>query len=158
MLARLDEGLAPARAAVNREGTLLRIDGLDTNATGAVVESTVSLVSEMSYVAEPISDPVDVIRWYEAAEVDELSAEEARVLTERWIEELLREGLIRETDRKAAHKSIHSILSVIFAEAAETGVLRTDRIDAPAEPPEGVSKEVFDLVRKWLLRKLALST
>lgn len=156
MLARLDELLAPVRAAVNREGNLLRVDDFDPKETEAVVEAAASLVAEMGYFAEPISTPPgEVTRWYGVGEVDELSAEEARVLTERWTEELLRDGLVQEAERQAAGDSIQSILSTIFREAAKTGVVRTDLSTLPREAPGGLRKEVFDLVREWLVRKLA---
>lgn len=156
MLARLDEVLAPARAGVNREGNLLRVNDFDPKETESVVEAAVSLVAEKGYFAERISNPPeDVTRWYGVSEVEELSAEEARVLTERWIEELLRDGLVDEAERQAASDSIQSILSTTFREAAKTGMVHTDLSIPPRAIPGGLRKEVFDLVREWIQRKLA---
>ena len=150
MLARLDQELAPARAAVNREGDLLRIAGV----RGAPVGSTViAVVSTMGYLAEPAeAEPEHVSRWYTREEVAELSVEEARVLTTRLVAELEQEGILVRIDKAAATSFIEETLVSGFQKAAETGEIDIGSFEPPTIHRGFTPDQREELVR-WLRRK-----
>jgi hypothetical protein len=154
VLARLDEVIAPARSAADREGTLLRIAGVADQQKG-INDLVIVTVNEMGFVAEKIDHlSEDVSRWYSSAEIDELSAEEARVLAERWAQEL-RDDVpagLRESHLRGA---LEHILLSAFRQAAKTGIVQVDPAELRHEEIEGVDSEDFEQIRQWLIRKLS---
>lgn len=152
MLARLDE-LTPGHWAVNREGTLLRlvaIQGQEEQIRDRVIEA----ISEMGFIAEETTDTVDdVSRWYSSAEIGELTAEEARVLADRWVHELLDEGS-PELSEDRLRTALEEMLTSAFLKAAETGVVRVDPEDFQYEGKDPIITKELDQVRDWLTRKL----
>lgn len=147
MLARLDEELAPSRSRVNREGTLLEVAGSDRPVAARVV----SVVQEMGFVAMPEEGAPEVERWYSAAEVEELSEEEARVLAERWIVEMRSETIPSDLAEVELVGAMKSALMSMFRRAAETGVVTLNSEDLPdLQSPEG------RFAAKWLTRRAGL--
>ncbi|MGH2811834.1 MAG: hypothetical protein ACRDI1_03875 [Actinomycetota bacterium] len=153
MLARLDQELDPTRAAVNREGTLLRLESVPARGEETIKERVLSVVAEMGFIAERLSSPVsEEARWYSRDEVSELSAEEARVLTERWLAEMIDEGLIGQDDERKVRSALESILLACFLEAARTGKVELDL--EPLSESMGLDTTEIGAIRDWLSRKL----
>ena len=137
------------RAAVDREGTVLRLSG--PGGSGDVADRVAGLVGEMGFVAQPLGEAPSVPRWFHAAEVDELSSEEASVLAERFVAELTDQNVIQDAGRIAG--PLRDWLLDAFRDAARSGVL-----DAPAVD-EGMLRARLDpddaaAVRRWLEQKL----
>lgn len=148
MLARLDERLAPCRAAVNREGTLLRIE---VQAGECDEPDVLAIVQETGYFAERTADSPRVDRWFGSGDVEELSAEEADVLATRWTNDLRAEGVV------ATSPHLTEVLRLILLDAmrasARSGVVAVARIE-----PD-VFSSVFDeadrrRVTSWINAKL----
>jgi uncharacterized protein YnzC (UPF0291/DUF896 family) len=152
VLARLDEVIAPARSAANREGTLLRIEGVADQRKG-IGDLVIVTVNEMGFVAEKIDHLIeDVSRWYSVGEIDELSAEEARILAKRWARELRDEGLVG-VDESHLRRALKEMLLSSFRRAAKTGIVQVDLADPRG--PEGIDPEAFKHIRELLMRKLS---
>lgn len=113
------------RSSVDREGSLLRIEGPD-NVAGLAARAA-GIVEQMGYVAQPMEGQSHVSRWFDLATADELSQEEARVLTHRWIDDLGAEGVV-----KAPHRLIDPLRAALleaFRSAARTGSIDDLDID-----------------------------
>lgn len=152
MLARLDEDLAPLRASVDREGTVLRLEGPGRADVAARVAST---VDRMGYIAAPIESAPHVSRWFGTAEVDELSQEEARVLAERWAAELAAAGVVGEPHRVI--EPLRAALLEAFHSATRTGSVDAVWIDAASL--RGVLDEgEAERVRRWIESKIGEHT
>ncbi len=152
MLARLDEELAPLRASVNREGSLLRVDGLEDDGDASRV---VEVVESVGYLAQQTEDAPDVVRWFGTAEVDELSREEAQVLADRWSKELVEESVVHEETGVA--DVLRSVLVDAFREAARTGEIGRIEIDMDALRSV-LGEEVARAVRAWIRTRLGHPT
>lgn len=105
----------------------------------------------MGYVAEPFDGVPNVERWFDAAAADEFSQEEARVLAERWVEDLAAEGVVDEPSRVI--EPLRAALLDTFRTAARTGSVEFARLDdavfrGPLDAAEA------ERVRRWIERKL----
>lgn len=139
--------MAQGRAAVNREGDLLRIEELQ----GAAPEqAVVAAVADMGYLVQPLDTrPEHVTRWYSREQVDELSVEEARVLAGRFKAELEREGILDAIDGSAAEGFIEETLLSGFRAAAETGEIVDSSFRHPDSYPGLTPDQQEDLIQ-WL--------
>lgn len=153
MLARLDEVIASARhSAVNREGTLLRVQSPDDEEE--IKRRVIETVTEMSYFAQHIDHlPEDVTRWYSYAEIEELSAEEAKVPAELWVQELRELGPLA-LEGSDLRRVLEDMLWSTFRRAAKTGIVQVDLGDLRHDGMEGVESDDFEQIRQWLIRKL----
>lgn len=151
MLARLDRDLAPSRSSVDREGGLLRLEAPADRAD--LVARVATVVGEMGYVAEPFDGVPNVERWFDAAAADELSQEEARVLAERWVEDLTAEGVIDEPSRIV--EAMRAALLETFRAAARTGAVEFARLDDAAFG-DVLDQSEAERVQRWIERKLML--
>lgn len=111
---------------MDREGTLLRLEGPET--TKDLPARATAIVERMGYVAEQIDAHSEVLRWFGAAETDELSEEEARVLSERWVHELTAERVIEAPER--LRDPLQAALLKAFRETASTGTVERLHLDA----------------------------
>lgn len=127
---------------------MLRLAGLDETDPGARV---LRVVEQMSYFAAPVEDGPVVERWYGVDEIDELSQEEARVLTDRWIAELSGQSVIDAPERLRA--PLYDTLLLAMREAARTGTVDAIRLDRTALDTV-LSPDDTARVLAWLQRKL----
>jgi len=105
----------------------------------------------MGYVASQIEGPSDVLRWFGAAEADELSAEEARVLSDRWVRELALERIIEEPER--LRDPLQAALLTAFREAASTGSVEHLQLD-PTAIQAALDVMEGERVLRWITSKL----
>jgi hypothetical protein len=129
VLARLDQELGPLLAAVDREGSVLRIGGRSSTTQQTAIDRVVEVVSSMGYIAEPISvkDRPNVDRWFGLEEVPKLSEEEARILSDRWTKALGEEGVFADAERIRA--PLYEALVESMRQAASTGEIGPINID-----------------------------
>lgn len=131
---------------------MLRLEGPRQADAASLV---MAIVGEMGYVAQPLETAPPVARWFGRDEVEELSQEEARVLAERWADELAAEALIGETERLI--EPLRAALLEAFRSAALTGSVDAVRIDADSIRAALTASEA-EHVRLWIARKLGQHT
>lgn len=157
MLVQLDNLLAPARAFVNREGTLLKIIFDSPLDTGLLTDQVVRMVSEKGYFAELENEFVDrALRWFGTKEIRELSEEEANVLSERWVNELADEGVIPALiDASSIRRALYETLLAVMTDAAKAGTLG-EAIWNPVHLKTigGLTSEQTGRVQMWVGAKL----
>jgi hypothetical protein len=152
VLARLDEELAPSRAAVDRGGNLLRIEGVNPQDRASVASAVISRVSEMGDRGEILDDqPMGIERWYSQDEVEELSMEEARILAGRLLAEIgeVEDPRWKDMDPSAARGFLQETLLNGFRKAAETGEIDL-RSFRPPEAFEELTPEQQRSLVDWL--------
>lgn len=150
MLARLNEILSPARAAVDRTGNFLRIEGdVDT-------DRSIKAVDQSGYRAEPTGE-LEAMRdrWYGVDEVEELSIEESQILADRWIVEAKEEGLVTSQQAESARDPLANTILSSIKEAATTGVPGRLSLDTLTDALAAVlNDEARERIRNWLRDKL----
>jgi hypothetical protein len=89
----LEEEQAVTRAEVNRNGTLLRVQLVDADATSSVI----ARLHELGFMGEVTPNETSPGRWYGRDAVGELSGEEAGVIARRVVPKFAREHHLRNT-------------------------------------------------------------
>jgi len=143
--------LSSARAAVDREGHLLRLSAPEPD--GGLVARVIELMSSMGYVAEAAAEEVVPDRWYQHHEVDELSAEEASVLARRWVDSMSSAGVVPAAQRLFGPLS--AVLLDTFRRAARTGIIEDIDLEDPRLRSALPDVEWLN-VREWLLLRLGV--
>jgi hypothetical protein len=152
VLARLDQDLDPLRAAVDREGNLLRISGEPQQDERGLADRVVDIVTAIGYYAEPLDgETPDVTRWFAREDIPELSRAEAEILSERWAEDLAREGVISHAAK--IRDPLRDALLESFRDAASSGNVGRIAVDTltmrkALEPSE------FEKVKRWIESKV----
>lgn len=154
MLARIDKEFHPARASVNREGTVLRLEGVDPEQVSSIKTRVISLIEETGFLAEAMPDATPVARWYSLEEADELLQEEARILAGRCVDEMRAEGALSDSESDPARRALEQMLLSAFREAAATGKIEIQVHRLASSGSELVSKEVLDRLLNWVSHKL----
>jgi hypothetical protein len=101
----------------------------------------------MGYIAQPVEEVPNVSRWFGAAEVDELSREEAAVLAQQWATELADEGIVQ--DSSGLPDILSAALLASFREAARTGEIGAVDLDEEALGA-AIERVEAQAVRAWI--------
>lgn len=149
MLARLDQELAPARASVDREGSILRLTGPGDDAR--LLPRVANALDAMGYTAVELETAPEVPRWFGAHEVDELSREEASVLARRWVGDLAADAVV--ADPELLVEPLQAWLLESFRRAARSGDVSLMPIaDSPLAA--ALDREQLETVRRWLEQRV----